>query len=104
MPKKEQEQFTVTDRRLFTPDGELRKDVPEEPVEPKPEVKVAEARKPETEKPGPQPVPSPSPATVASIDAQAAIAQPDLGAASSNVPTPPTANEQKEQADAYRKS
>jgi len=32
-----------------------------------------------------------------------AAAQPDLGAGS-NVPTPPTANEQKEQADAYRKS
>jgi hypothetical protein len=104
MPKKEQEQFTVTDRRLFTPDGELRKDVPEEPVEPKPEVKSAETRKPETEKPGPQPVPPlQAPTAVASIDAQAA-AQPDLGQAGSNVPTPPTANEQKEQADAYRKS
>jgi len=105
MPKKEQEQFTVTDRRLFTPDGELRKDVPEEPVEPKPEVKATEVRKPEVEKPGPQPVPplQTAPTAVGSMDAQAAAAQPDLGAGS-NVPTPPTANEQKEQADAYRKS
>ena len=104
MPKKEQEQFTVTDRRLFTPDGELRKDVPEEPVEPRPEVKATEVRKPEAEKPGPQPVPplQTAPTAVGSIDAQAA-AQPDLGAGG-NVPTPPTANEQKEQADAYRKS
>jgi len=35
MPEKKQESFTVTDRRLFTSDGELRKDsVPEGPREP----------------------------------------------------------------------
>ena len=28
--KKQESGFTVTDRRLFTEDGELRKDVPEE--------------------------------------------------------------------------
>jgi hypothetical protein len=30
MVEKRNETFTVTDRRLFTPDGQLRKDVPEE--------------------------------------------------------------------------
>ena len=38
MAEKRKESFTVTDRRLFTADGELRKDVPEEqetPVESK---------------------------------------------------------------------
>ncbi len=34
MAEKRQETFTVTDRRLFTADGELRKDVPEEPETP----------------------------------------------------------------------
>ena len=33
--KNEQSSFTVTDRRLFTSDGELRKDVPEESETPK---------------------------------------------------------------------
>ena len=32
MPEKKQESFTVTDRRLFTPDGEVRRDVSEEQV------------------------------------------------------------------------
>jgi hypothetical protein len=30
MPEKKQDNFTVTDRRLFTSEGELRKDAPEE--------------------------------------------------------------------------
>ena len=33
--KKQESGFTVTDRRLFTEDGELRKDVPEEQEAPK---------------------------------------------------------------------
>src|SRR5579862_6630360 len=103
MAKKEQEQFTVTDRRLFTSDGELRKDIPEEPVvEPKPEPKAVEAKKPEPEKPGPQVVPSPqaaaTPSSVPSMEGQSAVAKPDFGATGSNVPPPPTATEQKEQA------
>ena len=32
MAEKKQESFTVTDRRLFTPDGELRKEVSEEEI------------------------------------------------------------------------
>jgi hypothetical protein len=34
MAEKRNESFKVTDRRLFTADGELRKDVPEEPETP----------------------------------------------------------------------
>ena len=76
MPEKKQESFTVTDRRLFTSEGERRQEVSEEEVS--------------TSKPGPQPASAPAPA---------AGAQDDL-----SVPPSPTAAEQKEQADAYRKS
>lgn len=61
--------FTVTDRRLFTIEGEPRKDTAEE-----------ETPKAVTE-------PAAKPASVAAA-----------------VPTPPTAAEQQQQADAYRKS
>jgi hypothetical protein len=73
MPEKKQESFTVTDRRLFTPEGKPRKEAEE-----KEEVVSAT---------GPQ-----------VLAAEAAIG-PDAGA-----PTPPTAAEQKAQADAYRQS
>jgi hypothetical protein len=76
MPEKKQESFTVTDRRLFTSEGELRQEVSEEEVS--------------TSKPGPQPAPAPVPA---------AVGQDDL-----TVPPSPTAEEQKEQADAYHKT
>ena len=39
--------FTVTDRRLFTADGELRKNAPEE--EPKPEQQASEPEKQQTQ-------------------------------------------------------
>jgi hypothetical protein len=44
MAEKRQETFTVTDRRLFTADGELRRDVPEEqetPIAAKPAAEPA---------------------------------------------------------------
>jgi len=78
MPEKKQEGFTVTDRRLFTSDGEIRKDVPEEP----PATPPAQAS-------GPQAAVSPKEA--ASEESEAA-------------PPPPTAEEQRAQADAYHKS
>jgi len=69
MTEKKNESFTVTDRRLFTSAGELRKDAPkeQEPPEPKPPA----TKGPEKETAG---------------------------------PVPPTAAEQKQQADAYRES
>jgi hypothetical protein len=74
MPEKKQESFTVTDRRLFTPEGEARSEVTQEEVQstnPKP---AAEA---------PPTIAPPPPA---------------------DMPPTPTAAEQQEQADAYHKS
>jgi Domain of unknown function (DUF1844) len=73
--KKKEEAFVVTDRRLFTSEGELRQ-----------EVVIEEAR---PSKPGPQRVESaaqPTPAT------------------ETDVPPAPTATEQKQQADAYHRT
>jgi hypothetical protein len=77
MSEKKQESFTVTDRRLFTAEGEIRQEVSQE------EVSSA-----------PPPAPPAPPA------------QPDVAPAQldSDAPPPPTAAEQREQADAYRKS
>ena len=81
MPEKKQDTFTVTDRRLFTPDGELREDITEKEVA------------------GSQPVAQPAP-----------VAKPAGGSTSTSdtrsetVPPAPTAAEQKQQAEAYRKS
>jgi len=79
--KQEQSSFTVTDRRLFTADGELRQEAAEE----------AEPAKP-------APLPAVGPTTTAQ---QAATAPGKSGAA---MPPPPSAAEQQAQADAYRKS
>jgi hypothetical protein len=80
MAEKKQDSFTVTDRRLFTSDGELRSEVPE--PQPEPERPVAAAA-PKAEPPVQQAAPK-------GEDQEA--------------PPPPTAEEQKEQHDAYRKS
>jgi len=77
--KKQDNGFTVTDRRLFTSDGELRSDVPEEkPAEPAPQASAV-ATAPPAER------------------APSAVTDP-------NVPPPPTAAEQKANADAYHQS
>jgi hypothetical protein len=78
MAEKKQESFTVTDRRLFTSEGEIRQEVSQEEVS-----SVAAS--------APQPAPA----------AQPDPAPPAPGA---DAPPAPTAAEQKEQADAYRKS
>jgi hypothetical protein len=83
MSEKKQDSFTVTDRRLFTSDGELRKEVSEEEIA--------------TSKPAPVAPPPPQSAETTSPEQSA-------GTLDSSVPPPPTAAEQKEQADAYRKS
>jgi hypothetical protein len=80
MSEKKQESFTVTDRRLFTSDGELRQEISEEEVSTStPVPEVAPDLKPAAQVPEPP-----------SLDA--------------SIPPSPTAAEQKEQADAYRKS
>ncbi|MFZ0416678.1 MAG: DUF1844 domain-containing protein [Candidatus Sulfotelmatobacter sp.] len=76
--KRQESGFTVTDRRLFTEDGELRQEVREEPEKPKA-----------------------APPAVASAQAVPVIGEEGAGP---EVPPMPTAAEQKAQADAYRKS
>lgn len=78
--KKQDSGFTVTDRRLFTSEGELRSDAPEEAQPPK------SAAKPET-----SPAAAPAPAA-----ADSAIDR--------DIPPPPTTAEQEAQAAAYRQS
>jgi len=70
--------FTVTDRRLFTSEGELRTEVLEE-------------------KPLPEPAPKATAATVSADTAPSSVTDP-------NVPPPPSAAEQKANADAYHQS
>lgn len=80
MAEKKQDSFTVTDRRLFTSEGELRSEVPEPQAEPE------------------RPVTTPAPKAEPPVQ-QAAPEVEDQEA-----PPPPTPEEQKEQHDAYRKS
>jgi len=75
MAEKKQETFTVTDRRLFNADGEVRPEVAEE-VRPAAKQEVAPAPK---EAPASQPI-------------------------EHDMPPTPTVAEQQEQAEAYRKS
>lgn len=77
MAEKKQESFTVTDRRLFTSEGEIRQEASPEEVSTTPSI--------------------PQPASPAQQTAAPPQPEPDA-------PPPPTAAEQKEQADAYHKS
>ena len=78
MAEKKQDSFTVTDRRLFTSEGELRQD-------------AAEEQSPTLEQPAP------------AKHAPAAVEIPDAVAAS-DIPEPPTASEQQAQQAAYQQS
>lgn len=82
--KKNDSGFTVTDRRLFTSDGALRADVPEEVEAPK---QAAQAVAPKEE---------PKQKAATSGDGAADLER--------DMPVPPTAAEQQAQADAYRQS
>ena len=89
MSEKKQESFTVTDRRLFTSEGELRREVSEEEVSTKPVPPAAAETKV-----------TPIVAELSALDQ----AVPGVAELDPSVPPPPTAAEQKEQADAYHKS
>ena len=83
MPDKKQDAgFTVTDRRLFTSDGDLRSNVAEE--------------KPEE--------PTPAPVAAAPIVSAPEPSAPEVPAPDSRIPPPPSAAEQKASTDAYQKS
>ena len=90
--RKEDSELKVTDRRLFTADGELRSTSDEEKAEQDP------------------PTPPPASATVASTASSMKSAVAEAAPASvgtppdPGVPELPTASEQKEQHDAYQKS
>jgi hypothetical protein len=88
--KRQDSGFTITDRRLFTEDGELRKDVSEE----------APSAKPAT-----PPTVVPIAAKESTPAASSVEAFPTEGdeTGEHEVPAAPTAAEQREQADAYRK-
>jgi len=81
--KKNDSGFTVTDRRLFTPDGDLRSDIPEEPEPPKQTAQTA-------------PKPASTETTTKPSDGESQLER--------DMPLPPTVAEQQAQADAYRQS
>jgi Domain of unknown function (DUF1844) len=90
----EQSGFKVTDRRLFTSEGELRSELPEEIVE--------------TQKaPAPVAVAVPPPAAAAPATAEqtaSPIAADADGMSDREIPPPPTSAEQEAQAAAYKQS
>jgi len=89
--KRQESGFTVTDRRLFTEDGELRKDVPEGATPPKAATPPASVPSVATET-------TPIGGNVANFPGEAD------GNAGQEIPPAPTAVEQQVQADAYRES
>jgi hypothetical protein len=90
--RREESEFKVSDKRLFTSDGELRSDSPEEPAPP-PVVVTPAATAVAT---------SPTPAAVSPIPDAAPT--PVSPAPESDIPEPPTASEQQAQHDAYKQS
>ncbi len=92
--KKQDSGFTVTDRRLFTEDGELRKEVREEAEQPKAPAPPASA-----------PTPGPTAAKEAAPAANSVAAFPAAdGVAGRDMPVAPSAAEQLAQAEAYQAS
>jgi hypothetical protein len=84
--KRQDSGFTVTDRRLFTEDGELRSETREETEIPRATAPPASDH------------PTPTTTSVTEFPAE------ESGEAKENMPPPPTAAEQKAQADAYNAS
>jgi hypothetical protein len=89
MAEKKKESFVVTDRRLFTSDGELRKDLPEEQESAPSSESTAET--------GSRPA---TPAESRASTPESKVEAQPIG----DEPPQPTVAEQKQQADAYRQS
>ena len=83
--KHEQSGFKVTDRRLFTSDGELRTEIPEEVETPKAAATASQ-----------EPPPAPKESAPVVADSSATLDR--------EMPSPPTSAEQEAQAAAYRQS
>lgn len=88
MAEKKQEDFVVSDRRRFAPEGDLRTDVPVS----------------EEERETPAASPAPPAAPVAAVSQGVPAPSREEPSAEQEMPEPPTAAEQQEQHDAYRAS
>jgi hypothetical protein len=99
MAEKKQD-FVVSDRRRFAPEGELRTDVP-----PREDEKVAEISA--TPAPAPPAPPAPSAPAMPEAPEPAAASEHEAegeGEATAEMAPPPTAAEQQAQTDAYQNS
>ncbi len=90
--RREESEFKVSDKRLFTSDGELRDSAEEQAPAPVTATATATA------------VPSTSPSMAAVSTIQEPAPSPVAPAQESDVPDPPTASEQQAQHDAYKQS
>jgi len=91
--RREESEFKVSDRRLFTSDGELRdSDSAEQAAQPVAATAAATAAA------------SAAPATVVPESVPEAAPAPVAPQRESDIPEPPTASEQQAQHDAYKKS
>jgi hypothetical protein len=86
MAEKKDSSFTVTDRRLFTPEGELRKEVTQTSAEP-----VRSPEEPRTEAPTKSPETTSAPAA-------------EVSGTPEDIPQMPSAAERQQQHEAYKKS
>jgi hypothetical protein len=89
--RREESEFKVSDRRLFTSDGELRSESGEEPAPPP--VTTA-----------PTAVAAPAAATVAVSEKPQVAPNTSAAVRETDVPEPPSASEQQAQHDAYKQS
>ena len=94
--RREESEFKVSDKRLFTSEGELRDSAEEQAPSSAAATATATASPPSTA------MPSPSMAAVSTIPETAPT--PAAPAPESDVPEPPTASEQQAQHDAYKQS
>src|ERR1700676_3493113 len=101
--RKEESEFKVSDRRLFTSDGELRDSTDEQVSSSSATTAVATEQPPAAAAPPVATIASPiaSPSFQESSSAQPSQHDP---APESDVPEPPSASEQQAQHDAYRQS
>jgi hypothetical protein len=105
--RKEESEFKVSDRRLFTSDGELRDSTDEQVSSSSATTAVATEKPPAASAPPVATIALPIATTIASPSSQesssAHQSQHDP-APESDVPEPPSASEQQAQHDAYRQS
>jgi hypothetical protein len=90
--RKEESEFKVSDKRLFTSDGELRDSAEEQAPPPVAATAAATA------------VSTTAPAAVSTPVSTTPEAAPVVPAPESDIPEPPSASEQQAQHDAYRQS